>query len=134
MDQGPLVKEEIDAGEGLVLAFDRYKHVKAAFWLKIGGEDLRYLHLSSDQLDDSKIREAYGEVHRLVSLMHSPYLDPFRVKVITGDDPLALAAEEILREPNQPWARRFGGTMFGGVYADDVYLYPTRVSMSCVMT
>src|SRR3954449_4517715 len=95
MDQGPLVSEEINAGAIMVREFDRYEPVKAAFWLKASDEEQRYLYLASDRIDDTNFDVAYREVLRLANEMRSPYLDPFRVKLIGGEDPLALAALDI---------------------------------------
>jgi hypothetical protein len=130
MDQGPLVMEEIDAGAKLAHEFDQYKSVKAAFWLKASDEEQRYLYLASDQIDDTNFDVAYGEVLRLASTMHSPYLDPFRVKVIGGDDPLTLAAVEINRRFPGRMATRFGGKSFGGLSVDDVYIYPSPLPVA----
>ena len=40
MDQGPLVREEIDEGAKLAREFDRYAPVKVVFWLKASDEEL----------------------------------------------------------------------------------------------
>jgi len=130
MDQGPLVVEEIDAGAELVREFDQYESVKAAFWLKASDEEQRYLYLASDRIDDTNFDVAYGEVLRLASKMRSPYLDPFRVKVIGGEDPLTLAALDINRRFPGRMATRFGGKSFGGLSVDDVYIYPSPLPVS----
>jgi len=125
MDHGPLVREEIDAGAKLAHEFDRYRSVKAAFWIKASDEDQRYLYLASDQIDDTNFDVAYGEVGRLMRTMRSPYLDRFRIKVIGGHDPLALAAVDINRRFPSPLGTRFGGSPFGGIIVDDAYIYPS---------
>jgi hypothetical protein len=127
MDQGPLVIEEIDAGADLAREFDRYKPVKAAFWLKASDEEQRYLYLASDGIDDTNFDVAYGEILRLVNQLQSPHLDPFRVKVISGRDPLARAATEINERFPARIPTRFGGRLFGGISVDDVYIYPPLV-------
>ncbi|MDR3632691.1 MAG: hypothetical protein P4L84_02585 [Isosphaeraceae bacterium] len=134
MDQGPLVIEEIDAGERLVRAFDEYEPVKAAFWLKASDEEQRYLYLASDGIDDTNFDVAYGEVLRLANQMRSPYLDPFRVKLISGQDPLAQSAVDINRRFRGPIATRFGGKSFGGLSVDDVYIYPSPLPAAATST
>jgi hypothetical protein len=124
MDQGPLVIEEIDEGARLAREFDRIAPVKAAFWLKASDEDQRYLYLASDSIDDTNFDVAYGEVARLTNQFPSLYLDPFRVKVIGGGDPLARAAVDINKRFPGPTPTRLGGTRFGGITVDDVYIYP----------
>jgi len=125
MDQGPLVIEEIDAGAELAREFEKYVPVKAAFWVKASDEEQRYLYLASDGIDANNIDVAYGEVLRLASKMRSPYLDPFRVKLVNAGDPLAKDALEINRRFPGRVATRFGGKTFGGTSVDDVYIYPT---------
>lgn len=125
MDQGPLVIQEIDAGEELVRAFDKYEPVKAAFWVKASDEEHRYLYIASDGINDTNFDVAYGEVLRLASKMQSPYLDPFRVKLISAEDPLAKAAVALNERYPGPARTRFGGKSFGGISVDDVYIYPS---------
>ena len=61
----------------------------------------------------------------MVSMMRSPYLDPFRVKLIKGNDPLALAAVDMNQRFPGSMPTRLGGASFGGLSVDDVYLYPS---------
>jgi hypothetical protein len=119
--------EEIDAGAELVREFDKYAPVKAAFWLKAGDEDYRYLYIASEQIDGANIDVAYGEVLRLADKIASPFLDPFRVKLLNASDPLAKAAAEVNERFAGRMATRFGGRSFGGVSVDDVYIYPSLV-------
>ena len=117
--------EEIDAAAELVRAFDKYEPVKVAFWLKASDEEHRYLYIASEQIDDTNFDVAYGEVLRLAQQKQSPYLDPFRVKLISAEDPFATAAAEINHRYPGRLATRFGGKLFGGVSVDDVYIYPS---------
>ena len=125
MDQGTLVIEETDAGAELAREFNKYEPIKAAFWVKASDEGQRYLYLASDRIDDSNFDVGYGEVLRLAEELQSPYLDPFRVKLINAADPLARAALDIhLRFPGR-MGIRFGAKSFGGMNVDDVYIYPS---------
>lgn len=127
MDNGPLVTEEIDAGAELIRQFDQYAPIKAAFWLRASGDDARYLYLASDQVRDTNLYEAYGEVVRLIDQIDNPYLSIFRVKIIYGTNPLALSAAEI----NEQYPNRFGtrlkGQTLGNLIIEDVYIYPPSV-------
>ena len=125
MDQGPLVKEEIDAGAELVREFGKYEPIQAAFWLRADDEDPWYLYLASDRIDDANLKAAYGEILRLADAMSSPYLDPFRVKLIGASDPLARAATDIQARFPGRLATRFGGRPFGDRNVVGVYLYPS---------
>ncbi len=123
MDNGPLVKEEIDAGAAFAREFDRYVPLKAAFWLR-AGDDYRYLYLTSDRIDDTTMGDAYREVVRLAQKLRLPDLDMFRIKVVAGDDPLAQAAAEQIRKYPDSTGRRFGSRSFGDLFVDDGYVYP----------
>ncbi len=116
--------EEIDAGASLAREYDKYAPLKAAFWLKECDDDHRYLYLASDRIDGNNIDVAYGEVLRLTATMHSPHLDPFRVKLINAEDALAKAAIDLNRRFPGRVTARFGGKIFGAVSVDDVYVYP----------
>src|SRR5438046_2269214 len=91
MDQRPLVNEQIDAGAELASRFDKYVPVKTAFWLKPSEESPWSLYIASDQINDTNRALGYSEVLRIAREMHNPYLDPFQVKLIPADDPLAGA-------------------------------------------
>lgn len=126
MDQGPLVIEEIDAGAELIREFNKYAPVSVAFWLKATDDDRRYLYIASDQITDDNFDLAYGEVLRIVQNITSVYiyLDPFRVKIVSTDDPLAQAALEIIQRFPGRLATQYGGRFFGGMTVDGVYIYP----------
>ena len=124
MDNGPLVKEEIEAGAALAREFDRYAPLKAAFWLRASDEEQRYLYLTSDRLDDTNRYDAYDEVIRLMRELRLPDLDLFRVKIVAGNNPLALAAADLARQYPDATGRRFGSRSFGDLHVDDGYVYP----------
>ena len=127
MDQGPLVIEEIDAGAEFARRFEAHRPVKAAFWLKASDDDRRYLYIAADEVDGSGLRSAYREVNRLAGEMRTPYLDPSRVKLIGGSDPLTQAAIDINQRFADDMANRLRNTMFGGLFVDEVYIYPTPI-------
>ena len=130
MDQSTLVKEEIDAGERFIRAFDHYLPVKVAFWLKPSDKNFGHLYVASDQIDDTNFDLAYGEVVRLAGQMPSAYFDPFCVKVLNADKPLARAAVEINEQFPDRLGTRIGGTMFGGVFIDQAYIYPSPLPIA----
>ncbi len=128
MDQGILVIEETDAGADLVRRLNSSVPVRAAFWVKESDEGQWYLYIASDRIDDTNLRRAYGEVLRLAGQMATPYLDPFRVKLVPASDPLAQAAIDIHRQFPGKIATRFGGKNFGGMGVDGAYIYPASVT------
>lgn len=128
MDQNSLVTEETDAGADLISQFDKTFPVQAAFWLKPTEASRWYLYIASDRINDNSIGSGYGEVIRLTQMKPTPYLDPFQVKLIPIDDPLARAAIEFHdRYPGRPATRLRGGT-FGGLSIDGAYIYPSPVA------
>ena len=124
MDQGPLVTEQIDAGAQLANEFDRRTSLQAAFWLKESEDGQWYLYLVSDRINDTNFDLAYGEVHRLLGRGPHLWLDPFQVKVAGVDDPVAKAVIEIQQKYPGRFATRLRNRMLGGVYVDEVYIYP----------
>jgi hypothetical protein len=117
---------EIEAGERLAMAFSRKRPLTAAFWLKVSGDEERYLYLASDLVDDANIDMAYEEVLQIAYEMDHPEL--WNVKLIGSSSPLAMAALDLNRRFPGRKPHRFGSTLFGGIVADEVYLYPQPLS------
>jgi hypothetical protein len=124
MDQGPLVTEQIDAGAAFLDRIDGSIPVAAAFWLKSSEGGRWYLYVASEKINDRTIRAAYGEVFRVAKDMGDPNLDPFQVKLIGIDDPLARAALDIHTRFPARIPTRFNGSRFGDVIVEGVYVYP----------
>ena len=129
MDQGPLVIDQIDAGARFLGEFQKYTPVKTAFWLKESDEGEWSLYVASDQITDDNFDVAYGEVLRIAGQRRQPLFDPFQVKLIGADDPLAKAALDINRRNPGPIGTRFHGEVFGGLPVEEVYVYPSPIPM-----
>jgi hypothetical protein len=97
MDKSPLVSEQIDAGEWLIREFSKSIPVQAAFWLRERDSDQWYFYLASNQINDSNFDHAYGEVLRIVRPQQSLWIDPFQVKVVGMDAPVAKAALDVMK-------------------------------------
>jgi hypothetical protein len=91
VDKSALVNPQIQAGEWLIKEFAKRYPVKAAFWLKSDEDEDWYLYVASDKVNDTNLGAAYGDVSRIMSTSRNPWLNPFRVKVVGADDPLARA-------------------------------------------
>jgi len=126
------VRDEIDAGAEFLRAFDHYRPVKAAFWLKASEESQRYLYIASDQIDDTNFDVAYGEVLRVAHQMGSIYLEASQVKVINAERPLARAALEVNQCFPGRMGTRLGGRMFGDISIDSAYIYPSPLPAAVV--
>ena len=130
MDQGSLVIQEIDAGRNSFVGSIKTPRSRPRSGSRRGAEGRWYLYIASDKIEDKKLRQTYGQVLRLADQMNSPYLDPFQVKLIPASDPLAEAALTIHRRYPGNSATRFGGTNFGGMGVEAVYIYPSSVTSS----
>src|SRR5688500_16634978 len=96
MDQGALVKEQIDAGARFLAECHKHYPVQLAFWLK-DEEGHWYLYVASDQITDANFDVAYGVVGEVADLIRDPWFDIFQVKVIGSDHKLAKAVAEAER-------------------------------------
>jgi hypothetical protein len=130
MDKSPLVTEQIDAGERLIHEFNKQIPVHAAFWLRERDSDEWYLYLASDQINDFNFDLAYGEVLRIVRPRQSLWIDPFQVKVVGIDAPVAKAALGVMKQYPGTIPTRYHGRHFGGLSVDEVYIYPLPLPAS----
>lgn len=131
MDQGPLVKTQIDAGNRFLREFDRYAPVVVAFWLKDSDSGRWTLYVASDRVKDTNYDDAYGEIIRIAGELKDSNFDPFRVRLLRMGDPLVKAALAAYtsytgRPPKIPFA--IGVASFGGIGAEEVIFVqgPTR--------
>jgi hypothetical protein len=126
MDKNALVIEEIDAGAELIRRFQEYIPVEAAFWLNPSEDGAWALYIASPQMDVAKYDRGFAEILRIVRELQTPYIDPFQVRLIGTDDPIAKAAGEFNQKFPEPIPTRFRGTNFGGVPVEEVYIYPIK--------
>jgi len=133
-DPAVVVRRLIDAlaGEGI--------EIRTAFRVKPTDEDKWYLYLAIPGVDENGKTSSYGIIHRVIRQMPELWLDPFEVKVIGMTDTLTSAATELAKSkvaagshsmPNfntYPGVTFFGGSTFGGMSVDGVYIYPMTKS------
>jgi hypothetical protein len=125
VDKNALVIEEIAAGAELIRRFQEFMPVEAAFWLNPSEEGGWALYLASPQMDVARFDRGFAEILRIVREMQTPYIDPFQVRLIGIDDPLAKAAVDSNGKFPGPIPTRFRGKSFGGVPVEEVYIYPS---------
>ncbi len=103
MDQASLVEHQIDDVPRLI---DRLKGdafpVKAAFWLFTSEADQWFLYLVSDVVDQTGTFEAYKIVYRSMRQLADLWINPFEVKLVGPDDPIARAVMEPSSCPARP--------------------------------
>lgn len=128
MDQTPLVMDEIEAGKEFIRRMHAYRPVKAAWWMRPAEDAERYLYVVLDGLSIDNKDEAYREVLHVANAM-SPdhYIDPFRVRLVSPNDPAGRAALDLYGRYPGRIPPRWNGSAFGAVDATEVYVYPPPV-------
>lgn len=129
MDQDLLVVEQIDAGADFVRDFNDYVSVSVVCWVQPAESDNLFLYVASDEIDDSNIDVAYGEVLRRLSGKRSQWLDPFQIKLINSSDPIARDAIQIRDRYSARLPARHRGSSIGGLSIDGAYIYPRLSAM-----
>ena len=121
MDQGSLVKEQIDAGNRFLREFRKYAPVIVAFWLKDSEIGRWALYVACKWTSDAPYGLAFGEVVRLAGKLKDRNFDPFQVRLLRVQDPMVKAALAAYagRPPKIPFRTR--AVDFGGIDAEDVY-------------
>ena len=123
MAQGPLVREEIDAGAKFLGEFQKYLPIRLAFWLKESENGDWKLYVLSQEITSENFDVAYGEVLRIAGTLNDDWFDPFQVKLIGAGDKLAKGIFDIERSHSGRIPPRIEGTIIGGVSVEDSYFY-----------
>ena len=129
MGQEILVVEHIDAGTEFLREFNDDRSVSVAFWINPAESDNLFLYIASDEIDDSNIRDAYGQVLDRLRGKRTPWLDPFQVKLVNSADPIARDAIEIRDRYPAKMATRYNGPSLGRTSIDGAYIYPPVSTM-----
>jgi hypothetical protein len=129
MDQGPLVRETIDAGTKFLAEFEKRIPIEAAFWLKEEDRPWR-LYIASSTLNDHKTRDTYSDVWEIGTKLHDPNFEPSYVRLIGTDNPQAQAAIEVLRRYPGRIPARYRERMFGDVWIEEVFIYPVPIAVA----
>ncbi len=124
MDTSALVMDEIETGAEFLKGLHAYSPVTAACWLRADENAVRYLYVALDGLTVDNSDIAYREVLRITQGMKDRFIDPFRVKLIRQDHPVAKAVHEIYRRYQGRIPAGFDGRMFPGQAVAEVYIYP----------
>jgi hypothetical protein len=124
MDQATLVEHQIDDVPRLIdqLKGDTFD-VKAAFWLYTSEADQWFLYLVSDVVDRVGTTEAYKIVYRSMRQLTDLWINPFEVKLIGPDDPIAKAVMEMRANMRAPLPTRVRGSKLGEIYIENAYIY-----------
>jgi len=128
------VIDRIEAGRVLVEQFGATFPVKVAFWLK-GSEDQEWtLYIASEAINETDFGRAYGQAvvlsGRLGGRMTGFAFDPYRLRVVSANDPVARAAIEIQKRFPPGMPTRYRGPQLGGIGIEEVYIYPSPVTVT----
>jgi hypothetical protein len=129
MDPEALVAEQVAAGAEFVNRFNDTVPLKAAFWLKPAETGRWHLYLASERMNDAELRPWYGEVLRLAQDMQNPNLDPFQVKLIGTNDPVARAVMDVYRRYPGKMPIRYNGSFLGDMSIEGAYIYPLPITV-----
>jgi len=130
MGEDVLVTEVIDAGAEFVREFNNDFPVSVACWVIPVDSDHASLYIASDSFDDSKLYDAYGEVPRVIKRQPNSWLDPFQVKLIHSNHPLAVNARAVRDRGAARMPVRYHGSSLGGIETDGAYIYPVTTTMT----
>jgi hypothetical protein len=119
-----LVNEQVDAGNVFVIRFNKYMPVSLAMWAELSESGNLFLYIASDGINDTNFDIAYGEVLRLLPRDSDSFLDPFQVKLLNTNDPMAKEAIEIRDRHTAPLITNYGGSSLGGVSIESAKIYP----------
>jgi hypothetical protein len=124
MDQATLVEHQINDVPKLIvqLKWDNFD-VKAAFWLYTSEADQWYLYLASDAVHQIGILESYMAMNKAIEQMTDLEIDPFHVKLVAPDNPLAKAVMDFVSDQPARRPKRIRGMRLGDVHIESAYLY-----------
>lgn len=122
------MSEQIDAGRWLAQEFAASFPLAAVFWRKEAEEGRWFLYLASEQIDDTNFHLGHREVNRLLRGRPSIWLDRFQVKVVGTADPVVKAMIAWQVKHPSPLGTRIGGTLLGGKYVEEAYIYPLPIA------
>jgi hypothetical protein len=124
MDQAALVEHQIDDVPGLIdqLGKDKFD-VKAAFWLYTSEADQWFLYLVSDLVNQLGSTEAYKMVYQSMRSLPSLSINPFEVKLVGPDEPIAKEVLNFQAKMRAPVPTRVRGSQLGRIYIENAYIY-----------
>jgi hypothetical protein len=126
MDQTTLVDEQIADGKRFLnhLAEAGFP-VLAAAWVRETERWRWHLYLVSPVAEGQGIRTAYRRLRTVMREMPQPFsLGPFDIMAVEPHDPMGEALLDLQRRHlGRSWFP-FGGSQFGAVEVEAVYLYP----------
>jgi hypothetical protein len=124
MGQGTLVEMQIDGGKALVdslrnAGFD----VTVSGWTKTSEEGDWYLYIASKDVDDRGLAGAYQTVYTTTRANPEFSIDPFEVKLIGQNNPIAKDLLAIQVAGSARIATRSRRPKLGHMSVEETYVY-----------
>lgn len=128
MDQGPLVRDEIEDGAKLLSALREGGVEISAAWLMKAVEDgLWFLYLATKLVDELGITPAYRKTFEVMRPLEPLLIEWSEVKLVSPSSKVAQEVLEIQSQFGDQRSPRFGGKRLGGISIESAYIYPQRV-------
>jgi hypothetical protein len=127
MDQGPLVKEQIEDGKRFLQRLTEEGFpITAAAWIKASERPRWYLYIATPLVtEDTDKRQVYRRINTVFDQMPQPFwMEMFQTMAIAPSSPVAQA----VAGPYQRYAGRgplrYNGELLGDLSVEEAYIYP----------
>ena len=124
MDQGTLVEMQIDGGQALVESLKNTGfNVTVSGWTKSSEEGDWYLYIASKDVDDRGLADAYRTIYTTIKANPDFGIDPFEVKLVGPENPIAKDLLDIQGPPVPRIATRSRRPKLGNMSVEETYVY-----------
>jgi hypothetical protein len=122
--QDTLVEGQIDGGKALVDTLrDAGFDVTVSGWTKSSEEGDWYLYIASRDVDDRGLAQAYRAVYGAITSHPEFRIDPFDVKLVGQQNPIATDLLAIRGAGVAPLATRTRRPRLGHMSVEETYVY-----------
>lgn len=134
MDQGTLVREQLDGGEKLIrrLVADGVV-LSGGLWAEMDGDGQPYLYLITPEVEDRDPRITYRKISAAQAALDAAGLhwleriDRFGIKLLATSHPLARGVLRYYHRHPGVIPTWHHGSVLGSVYIDGAYIYPASL-------
>ena len=124
MDQGTLVEMQIDGGKALLESLrDTGFDVTVSGWTKSSEEGDWYLYIASQDVDTRGVGDAYRTVYTVIQANPEFEIDPFEVKLVGQQNPIANDLLAIRGAGVAKIATRSRRPKLGHMSVEETYVY-----------
>jgi hypothetical protein len=124
MGQGTLVEMQIDGGKALVESLrDTGLDVTVSGWTKSSEEGDWSLYIASKDVDDRGLADAYRTVYTTIQAHPEFGIDPFEVKLVGQQSPIAKDLLDIRGAGGARLATRSRRPKLGHMSVEETYVY-----------